>query len=397
MLYKTFGIALTALAISGTALAQADSCPALVRTALEVASEACAGIGRNQVCYGNIRLEGEPKEDIEEFALDAPGDIVDAADLQALHLSALDADADTWGIALMNLQGNIPATLPGQNVTFLLFGDVEITDAMAEVNEPPLQAFYFKSGLNDAPCPEAPDSGILIQTPEGVQRVEFRINEVTISVGSTIYVQAQPSGDMTLSVVEGEVEVEAAGTTVTVPAGSQTSVPLDADLNADGAPSEPEAFDPADLAALPVTLLPRAITINPEATPEAPSGDAIIPAAGTWEWVSGAVTSENCPEGVADVIASGLEPKTALTLPGDAFNLDIFFLTAFGTDSSSLPNPILSNADANTYIADFSDPSGYNGNYTVTVLSESEISGQVFIDTGAECTITMPFTVTLIG
>ena len=32
-----------------------------------------------------------------------------------------------------------------------------------------MQAFYFRSGIGDAPCAEAPNSGILIQTPEGRQ------------------------------------------------------------------------------------------------------------------------------------------------------------------------------------------------------------------------------------
>ena len=39
----------------------------------------------------------------------------------------------------------------------------------------PMQAFYFTSGIGDAQCNEAPDSGMLIQTPQGVGLVNFRI------------------------------------------------------------------------------------------------------------------------------------------------------------------------------------------------------------------------------
>jgi hypothetical protein len=65
----------------------------------------------------------------------------------------------------------------------------------------PMQAFYFQSGAQDAACQEAPDSGLLIQTPEGVGEVTLLINEVNIQLGSTVYFQAQPS-DMTVRVVE---------------------------------------------------------------------------------------------------------------------------------------------------------------------------------------------------
>ena len=296
-----------------------------MRAALVEASDACVEIGRNQVCYGNIQLDGEAKEGIEDFTLAEPGDLVEAASIQTLRLSALDEEADTWGIALMSLQGNIPATLPGQNVTFLLFGDVEIEDLADESDataEPdaataPMQAFYFRSGLNDAPCPEAPDSGVLIQTPEGVQRVNFLINEVDISLGSTAYVQAQPSGDMTVSTLEGTVDVTAAGTTVTVPQGFRTLVPLDANGAASGAPSEPEPIDLTELAALPVNILPIPLNLSAEATPEAtsdaPNGTPGIPAAGTWAWVTGEVTTANCQAGIADFVVTSFTPSGPLT------------------------------------------------------------------------------------
>ena len=36
-----------------------------------------------------------------------------------------------WGVSLMQLQANLPDTLPGQNVTVLLFGDVTLQPALA--------------------------------------------------------------------------------------------------------------------------------------------------------------------------------------------------------------------------------------------------------------------------
>jgi hypothetical protein len=71
----------------------------------------------------------------------------------------------------------------------------------------PMQAFYFTSGIGDAQCQEAPDSGILLQTPEGAGKIDFVINEVNISLGSTAYLTAEPNSLMTINIVEGEAEV----------------------------------------------------------------------------------------------------------------------------------------------------------------------------------------------
>ncbi len=56
---------------------------------------------------------------------------------------------------MLRIQANLPDTMPGQNVTILLFGDVSIYNADSEDDETygPMQAFYFRAGVGDAPCP----------------------------------------------------------------------------------------------------------------------------------------------------------------------------------------------------------------------------------------------------
>src|SRR5688572_3497666 len=117
---KIFWMGLVGLWVSSVA-AQAD-CPTIVQTALDATDAACEGTGRNQACYGNIDLSAVPQEGIPQFDFDAPGDIIDVAGVRTLELEPLDETIDIWGIALMQLQANLPETLPGQNVTFLLFG-----------------------------------------------------------------------------------------------------------------------------------------------------------------------------------------------------------------------------------------------------------------------------------
>jgi hypothetical protein len=278
MLSSLLRIALPSLVLSLLTIAivaQDELCPSIVSTALEATNSACDDTGRNQVCFGNIALAAAARPGVDEFAFKQQGDIVDVAAVQTITLSSMDAEAGEWGVALMRIQANIPDTLPGQNLTFLLFGDVEIENAVdvpedgdTEAPLTPMQAFYFRSGIGDAPCEGAPDSGLLIQTPEGAGEIEFTVNEVNITLASTTYLQAEEGADLTVNVVEGMAEVEAQGVVQTVPAGARVSVPLDEGLSASGPPNPPEPYDEDVLVVLPLNNLEREIVIVPALTPD---------------------------------------------------------------------------------------------------------------------------------
>lgn len=326
-----------------------NACPAIVQAALAMADQLCASIGRNQACYGHVLIQAEPKPDAVGFAFDGLGDVVDVAALHSLRLSAMDLDSGAWGVALMRIQADLPATLPGQNVTLLLFGNVTITSAeeaaagaqmevavrdgtvvvdapslagvpladplaattltadgrtadglwlrvrlpdgrpgwvmgvmvsspgdfsalpvveetagdAAGVTFGPMQAFYFASGFGDAACVEAPESGLLVQTPEGGGPITLWVNGATLQLGSTAYLQAQAAGEMTINILEGQGQVTALGQTQAVPAGARVRVPLDENLAASGPPTPPEPYDLAALQALPLGNLERQVVVAP--------------------------------------------------------------------------------------------------------------------------------------
>lgn len=338
---------------SGFVLAQDNTCSATVQQAISTVQDDCAATGRNQACYGNVLLEATPRDTATNFTFDDRGDIINVVDLERLRVSAFDPASNTWGIALMQVQANLPDTLPGQNVTFLLFGDVEIQNAVpaseplttiaitssgninvrsgpstnyrvagslangtatsangrnqdsswlrillpdsdvlgwvfADLVTPdgdvstlsvvdaaatdmpltPMQAFRFSAGLGNPNCTDAPQDGILIQTPQGVGKIALRVNDVAVQLGSTAYLQAQPGANMTVSLLDGEGQVTANGASVSVPAGAQVDVPVDANLNASGEPSDPRPYDADLMQPLPVQALPQSITIAPPATDE---------------------------------------------------------------------------------------------------------------------------------
>jgi hypothetical protein len=388
-------IFLLLLVTATSTLAQDDACPTIVKTALAETDAVCSQTARNQICYGNIQLEAIARESVPELTFSQPGDIINAGDVQSLQLSPL--DGDTWGIAMMKLQANLPSTLPGQNVTFVLFGDVEVTNAEAENGEiteaPPLQAFYFKTGLNDAPCEAAPDSGLMLQTPEGVGEIHFSVNEVEITLGSTAYLQAQPEGDMTVSVLEGEATLTAFGVTVAIPAGSRATVPMNDQMQASGPPEDSEPYDPSELAALPVGLLERAITIDPDATEEAGGS---VPAAGQWTWVNGVATEEGCPAGTGAFMAAMFLPRAPFTLEGGEFNLEALFSAAYGGSGGPPPSAVFSEPEPGLYVVEFEDPGSGNGRYEVRVVSPDRLEGVMnYSDQG--CVIMLPFEVTRAG
>ena len=78
---------------------------------------------------------------------------------------------------------------------------------------------------------------------------------------------------MVVSVVEGEGRVSARGKTVVVPAGAQVFIPVNSDLMASGAPSDPQPYQTSLVQPLPIDVLPEEITIAP------PASDAAIQAA----------------------------------------------------------------------------------------------------------------------
>lgn len=249
-------------------MAQRPSCPAIVEAALRAVDDYCEDTSRNQACYGNVALEATPRENVTDFSFATVGDIENVADLAMLKLEPMDEIAGTWGVAMMKLQANLPGTIPGQNVTFLFFGDVEIENAVTPEDEEhnPMQAFYLRSGIGDAPCAEAPESGLLVQTPDGVGSVAFTMNGVEVSLGSTVFFQVDEETGMNVTTIEGSAALMVGGDKIPVLAGSLVDIPMDADLNPDiraimADPPVPQPYTAEQVAPLPVQVMERDVTI----------------------------------------------------------------------------------------------------------------------------------------
>jgi hypothetical protein len=267
--FKSALILFVTLALAPAVLAQVV-CPAIVQQALDATDALCLSTERNQACYGNVAVEVLAQPDVTELNFDSAGDIVDVTAIRTLRLRPMDVTEQTWGVVLMRLQANLPGSLPGQNVTFLLFGDVELTNAVSGENGDaftPMQAFQLRTGVGDSQCDEAPESGLIVQTPEGVGEVTFNINGVDVGMGSTVMFRAQSDGEMTVSTIEGAAVLEIEDQIQPVLAGSRLRVPLDRTLR----PyrrliNPPEPYELRNLQGIPIRLLQRRIAIAPPLT-----------------------------------------------------------------------------------------------------------------------------------
>jgi len=211
-------IAIASVGLFGrTAQAQvpiADTCPVSVRAAFDELDRVCDAVTRNEACYVANNVVAAFFEAAAEATFVQPADRVDVTTLRQLVTSPFDPETGDRGVAMMRLQANLPNTLPGQAVVFVLIGDVQVA--------------------NDV----APEAAIALSDPVTAiakTRVNARSGPTTtatvldtLNVGEPISIDARnPAGDW-LRGVYNDTVVWVAAVTVDLP-GSVNELPVLAD------------------------------------------------------------------------------------------------------------------------------------------------------------------------
>lgn len=429
-----------------------DTCPEFVASVFTDLEAVCVGLGRDRICYGHHLLTAEPHPDAESFVFESEGDLENVGAIQSLQLSAYDGTEETWGIAVMQLQATLLNSQP-DNVTLLLFGNVEIENAGVSVPRSdvtitasnglrvrsapdssannvltslpaetvvtgigrladnswlqvalpdgttgwvsgefvtvegdletlqvveaaeaipyhaPMQAFYLQTGADDRPCGEAPDSGLLIQTPDGAGEITFLINEVTIDLGSTAYLQINAQNEMVASVIEGRATVTVDATTVIVPAGSRVRIPLQNSVPT-GDVFGPEPYDQDELSALPVVALPEEVEVATPLTEEEIAAASVPPSSGTTPGGTSPSGSFFPVAGIYNLVwSAGVSNQGQFTViePGVSFTMLIL-----GGNPSPIPFTLVGGS---TYASPVSPNSGLH--YVFTFTSSTTFTGQI--------------------
>ncbi|MGB7341628.1 MAG: SH3 domain-containing protein [Phototrophicaceae bacterium] len=127
----------------------------------------------------------------------------------------------------------------------------------------PGQSYELLSELPSENCDsDVPISGLLVQSPSSTpDALRLQINNAEIQINGTVFIQAQVGEVLRISVLEGEATVLANNSDVSAQADNRINVPLDINLVVNGAP-QAEAFDAAELANVPIRLLPRPIAFG---------------------------------------------------------------------------------------------------------------------------------------
>ena len=113
----------------GLLLAQ-GSCPAIVEQALLSMGDNCDELGRNSVCYGYNLVTAEFTEAVGDDFFISPSDVAALGMIETIRTSEMNTTSSQWGVAVMSLQANVPNSIPGQSVKFVLLGDVEVESAV---------------------------------------------------------------------------------------------------------------------------------------------------------------------------------------------------------------------------------------------------------------------------
>lgn len=176
------------------AQAQTDDCPQIVEQALDAVGTLCNPLDRNSVCYGSSIVESTTVlQPAPQNFFAAPGDRAELVAFREIHPQPLDPIDQTFGVAVMNVQADVPNTLPGQAVIFLLMGDARLTNEVPQnaSQQSAFQSFYFLPGANRLNCYEA-DPVLTIQTPGNIA-VTIALNGVDTEMSPGTLLTITPS------------------------------------------------------------------------------------------------------------------------------------------------------------------------------------------------------------
>lgn len=179
-----------------------------------------------------------------------------------------------------------------------------------------MQAFKLISANTDPACANTPDSGILMQSPDGMmEEMRIRVNGVKMEFNGTIFLQAQANGELRVSVLEGTVFFLEGDARTQVDAPRVGAVTMGSNLEPLGVVQVRPLEATPSLLALPSGLLTRAVafflpggSVAQAPTEEAPTPEPTAPPANV---ISGFMTAT--PQGeVASVSATEATPEPKL-------------------------------------------------------------------------------------
>jgi len=169
-----------------------ESCPIIVQTALEAIGSNCGGIERNTACYGYSRVGATFSEAVADDFFTKPADEAVLSTVASLTTAPLDEELQEWGVAVMSVQANIPDSLPGQAVRFILLGNAEMENAVAPPSDQPTAPPINVSVTTSANIRSGPtrNANVIAGAPAGTSLVADGLSEdaewLRVTVSETV-------------------------------------------------------------------------------------------------------------------------------------------------------------------------------------------------------------------
>lgn len=124
---------------------QVDACNSMVEEALRLIAARCLDVGRNEACYGNSAISATLHDDA--LAFETPGDIIPVSAIDALITRPINPDSQEWGVAMLNLQADLPDA--DDSVQILVFGGAQVIPTTTQLAaDTPTCHFTNSSGHN---------------------------------------------------------------------------------------------------------------------------------------------------------------------------------------------------------------------------------------------------------
>ena len=341
--------------------------------------------GDTQLSDAGAFVRITPDDNTAVYYLPDSSEVIDELEAGVTTVASARLEGDEWLRIPVDLEDGTVTVGWVQIEAFTIDDDISILPELTfdEAATPPdltstfgpMQAFVFESGVDDAPCSAAPNSGMLIQTPEGVASVTIVMDEVVIQLNGTGFVQAQPDGEIRFDILDGEAQVTAEGETRTAIEGQSVSVDLDENGQPLGAPNEPEPLDLDNITNVPVDQLDDDVEIAPPLI--LPPG---VPVSGQWS-LSFNVQSQTCTDGSSwPFVSSG---TVTIQAQQDGLLYENILHSAVGSGS---------------YQGSYASSTGDAYSNLLLVTASDQITGTTTIDFATrECTLTVPFTMQLVS
>ncbi len=162
--------------------AQTGDCAQVARSVMTAVQEVCDGLKRDHICYGNVSIEAQPAAGVSDLRFTQQGDTANIQDVGSLKLKSLDINSSEWGVALMKVKASL-ADDSAQNVTILLFGNVEVKNQGADLGNLPMTV-RSAANVRLRPVASAPLVGSLPVNSDVVAngRMTNNVNELWVRI-----------------------------------------------------------------------------------------------------------------------------------------------------------------------------------------------------------------------